>query len=160
MNHGSPNIHEDFSTASTRLGHRPESQVAVAKPVATSDQASPIFGTYRCMIVVAFAHCTGQVPRNGGISTITNSYRRRANGTLPRNVSTSRLPLPSMTWHIPRSNLRHGQPSVPPAISCLGAFRTPVAGARAQIIVAGVRKPAHNLHTCGLMHHSKQYLSR
>ena len=29
----------------------------------------------------------------------------------------------------------------PAAISCLGAFRTPDAGARGQIIVAGVRKP-------------------
>ena len=29
------------------------------------------------------SHCTAQVPRKSGISTITNSYRRRANGTLP-----------------------------------------------------------------------------
>jgi hypothetical protein len=33
--------------------------------------------------VVGFAHCTGQIPRRRGISTIANSYRRRANGTLP-----------------------------------------------------------------------------
>src|ERR1700730_7124141 len=32
----------------------------------------------------------------------------------------------------------------PDAISCLGAFRTPAAGARGQIIVAGVRKPAQS----------------
>ena len=31
-----------------------------------------------------------------------------------------------------------------PAISCLGGFRTPAAGACRQIVVAGVRKPAHN----------------
>ena len=44
----------------------------------------------------------------------------------------------------PRRNPHSARPGrgPPPAISCLGAFRTPVAGACGKIVVPGVRKPA------------------
>ena len=47
-------------------------------------------GAYRCVKCGSSAHCTGQVPRRRGISTITNGYRRRANGTPPMSRALRR----------------------------------------------------------------------
>jgi hypothetical protein len=55
-------------------------------------------------------------------------------------------PVGARKMHASSATLAEGaaHPPPPDAISCLGAFRTPTAGARGEIVIAGVRKPAHN----------------